>query len=312
MKVVIVYRRNEGTFEVIDHDVDDQQAEIQVQRLRAGKQEAYAIPQTSPHYSHPDQCDLCTRLATQFLTSLGGQQSGSRKTKAASLNLGGLGMAASVEEDTPAETISPPGKPRLRSTIPYLAGLTLLVIVFILLVGPLAPFAQRALSALSFNPAPTFVPPTAIITDMPASTKTVLFTETSSPAPVATATAANTPTSVPSSTWTQSPIPIKLTATQAAPTPTRTGCTPVDAITLNDVGKTMCVTGDIVRAYQQSGAAYIVFNDQRGTFYMVSYDIDWGVLLPEGCVQGSGEIKRLGNSPIMILNFRDQISACPK
>lgn len=312
MKVVIVYRRDEGAFEVIDHDVDDQQADNQVQHLRASKQEAYAIPQENPHYSHPDQCDLCTRLATQYLTSLEGQQASSRKTKVAPLNLGGLGMAASVEEEPEAETISPPSRTGLRRAFPYLAGITLLVVAFILLVGPLAPFAQKALSALSFNPAPTFIPPTAIVTNAPTQIMAVVMTATGSPTQTPEPTQTTAPTPLPSPTHIQSPAQIEPTPSEPAPPQPATDCTPASAVTLDDVGKTICVFGDIVRAYKQGVASYIIFNNQRSTFYMVSYDIDWGDLFPEGCVQGRGEIQRLSNSPIMVLNFRDQLSACPK
>ena len=160
--------------------------------------------------------------------------------------------------------------------------------------GPGKPGLEKALVALvklaatptaTLTPTPTALPPTATETPRPTATRR----------PPASATP------------TQSAPPAT-----ALPTETQeSDCRDYSTVTLEDVGQEMCVQGTVIRVIENQDNTLIVFSDQPGALYLVTYDVDW----PEGtigtCYQVSGEIEYLLNNPVVIFGYSDMPTECP-
>jgi len=210
-----------------------------------------------------------------------------------------------------------------------LVGLILLAsLIFFFTFGPGRPLAKKGLGLLSTrptrSPAPTAtlnytltpVGGVPIKPTLPASE--AVFTPgkpTSTVAVSAEASPTNKAGSIPSPTLkktatagptdTSTPLP---TSTQPSDIPA--DCIPVLSVTLEDVGKIMCVTGTVVFTTQKDTAFSIYFSFDEGYFRIVIYDrvpkdIDKGV-----CVKVTGEIKTLLGSPVMALGYHDVIEIC--
>jgi hypothetical protein len=81
-------------------------------------------------------------------------------------------------------------------------------------------------------------------------------------------------------------------------------------ISLADVGKTLCVVGQVSNISFDNIAYYISFGSKPGSFYIISYDIYFPDLRIGDCVYAEGEIKRLNNSPVMTLQPNDNLYKC--
>ena len=127
------------------------------------------------------------------------------------------------------------------------------------------------------------------------------------------------PTITPTVTLTATPWPTR-TATLMIPlyTPTITStstlesaCQDFSTITLEYVGQELCVQGTVLRVIENPGNTLIVFSDQPGALYLVTYDVLW----PEGtigaCYQVTGEIQRLLNNPVIIFGYNNLPTECP-
>ena len=51
--------------------------------------------------------------------------------------------------------------------------------------------------------------------------------------------------------------------------------------------------------------------DPADAFYYVSYDRVWEDLEEDTCVFATGEIRQLGNNPIMLLSYKVPLEYCP-
>ena len=212
--------------------------------------------------------------------------------------------------------------------------LGLLVLGWILFAGPGKPVMENLLtklservSALTGTPAaalenppsktPTAIPPTV-------TSKPVLPTKT--PIPVlASKTPASLTTESPSalplqiSSITPTPLPtftptVSSTATPKAsvlPTTSIVGCVPAASVSTIDVGKTLCVTGNVLRTETKPNSFLIILENPKDAFYFLSYDRKWEDLKKGECVFATGKILQLGYNPVMILDYKIPLEYCP-
>jgi len=193
-------------------------------------------------------------------------------------------------------------------------ALTLIVVLLVLggslylFVGPGQPLVKTAYKALQdlnspvsrATPFPT-VTPTITPTSTPTLTPTATYTPEPSPTPVTTFPELDTPT--PEITTT-----LVTSATPAGPG----DCVSALNVTLEDVGKTLCVSGVVLRVSPQGNEDYLIlFSDEKGKFYFVSYGYKWPVANPGACVMATGEVKKLLSSPVMVLTMKSPLQACP-
>lgn len=187
---------------------------------------------------------------------------------------------------------------RLFSPLRLALGLVFLLLVFLgwlFYAGPGRPVLEKLLVSLASWPTPT-------ITQVAALTPTpVISTATRIPVK---ASAILTPTSTHTLL-----IPSETPTVTITPAPDN-GCLDATSITLADVGKTVCVRGIILRVEQKPNGFLIVFSDQKGAFYWISYDLVWKQAKEGLCVQTSGEIKQLGNSPVLIFGYSNLPEVC--
>ncbi len=198
----------------------------------------------------------------------------------------------------------------LRSIVGILLGLVVIALILYLIAGPGRYSLQNSLASLAkITVTPTF---TATLTPNP-------------PTKTPTAPASPTPTVATSLTptvrVTRTPVIALVTApTRGAPTstsrwptpsPTEVGCYDVLAISLADVGKTLCVQGKVIETIDSPNAFMVVFSNKPGAFYWVSYDMDWSKAKLKSCYQITGKIERLANSPVLVFNYHNIPEACP-
>ncbi|MCD4751913.1 MAG: excalibur calcium-binding domain-containing protein [Anaerolineaceae bacterium] len=108
--------------------------------------------------------------------------------------------------------------------------------------------------------------------------------------------------------YTPSPSPARTNTTRL--TNTKPSCTSWSKISLSNVGQEICATGDVYRTWfdENQDAFFITFTNQDQAFYLVMYgnQIEG---LQNTCIQAKGEILKLGNDPIMVIDPH-QISQC--
>lgn len=95
-----------------------------------------------------------------------------------------------------------------------------------------------------------------------------------------------------------------ITNPTATRSPTAEPCLTWAEITLDDVGKTRCVYGVVLTAYTNDNIFYMTFSRKASDFYMVSYG-GWYEGVQGNCVLGKGEIKQIGQAPIMIIDEKN-------
>ena len=112
------------------------------------------------------------------------------------------------------------------------------------------------------------------------------------------------------------------TATRFHPRPTNTSilntlstsCKRWQDVALRNEGKNLCVTGIVRSAYNTEQAYFITFGNQPGDFYIISYEWIFPDVHSGVCVQATGEIKRLGSSPVIDIEYHDNLyirDQCP-
>jgi hypothetical protein len=120
-----------------------------------------------------------------------------------------------------------------------------------------------------------------------------------------TATATPPPSTVP-------PTPTPLAQATARPlAPTIPACLPAQDVSLTYVGKNLCITGTVKGVNTVNNVSYIRFDDNTGSFYLLLYGWTWKEARPGACVQASGEVKKLGSSPVIVLGQQAPYSICP-
>ena len=88
-------------------------------------------------------------------------------------------------------------------------------------------------------------------------------------------------------------------------------CPDWSTISLSDLGKTMCVQGNVNSAYTSSeGVYYITFNDNRDIFYALIYDFVYKDITRGECIRIYGLIEKLGHSPVIVIKDPDNLTDC--
>lgn len=162
-------------------------------------------------------------------------------------------------------------------------------------IGPGRPFLENSLLSLRdrYEQPTSTVRPTQIVQGsdatrvVPTQRSTPTITPTLGP-PTLTATLPQTPTS-----------------TEEDP------CKNAVDVSLDDVGSTLCVRGIITGMEEREVGYLIYFSDQRGVFYLVTYDLVWDEAEPGDCIQITGEIQLLGNTPVLVFGWNNLPEICP-
>jgi hypothetical protein len=119
------------------------------------------------------------------------------------------------------------------------------------------------------------------------------------------------PTFTQTGTSTASPAPTEtLAPTLTSPAPGESDCTLALAVTVDDVGKTLCVTGTVVFTMQTETTFSIYFSNDDGYFRIVIYDRIPTDIKKDVCIRVTGEIKILTGIPVIALGYHDVIDIC--
>lgn len=201
--------------------------------------------------------------------------------------------------------------------------LVLVVVAFsswICFFGPVAPlikqYLERSAGALplasAFTPTPTFKPEVTIprVEEISKAENLLKSQVTLTPSATASPSPSATPTETPTETIEPSPTPVPLPDT---PTPTSevAGCVPASEIKLSAVGSTLCVSGRVIRTIDKSAGFLIILIEDPNAFYFVAYDLKFENLQKKQCVYAIGEIRQLGNNPIMVVSYSVPLQYCP-
>jgi hypothetical protein len=217
---------------------------------------------------------------------------------------------------------------KIRKILAVVGGVILVGILIFLALGPGRPVLKKSLGAL--NKRPTKSPAAVAIVQQTATTtstapKTSLPTLAASLTPVkpsptsaaatTKATATKKPTNTLVLTQTEAPtaMPTDTATPELSPTAPALGpgdCLPALSVTLDDVGKTLCVTGTVVFTMQSGNAFSIYFSNKDGYFRIVVYDRVPKDIKKDVCVRVTGEIKVLTGIPVMALGYFDVIEIC--
>jgi len=223
-------------------------------------------------------------------------------------------------------------KKKLRRILALILGLLFIISLVFLALGPGKPVLKKGINLLNARPtrSPTIlvmlngtatptgetpVKPTtpaqeASLTRIKPSITSITPTElkpTKEPTTTSTRTIAPTPTEVPAVIPT---LIETLEPTATAILPGSTDCVQALSITMDDVGKTLCVTGTVVFTLQSETSFAIYFSNDDGYFRIVVYDRIYKNIKKGVCVKATGEIKTLTSIPVMALGYNDVIEIC--
>jgi hypothetical protein len=123
-----------------------------------------------------------------------------------------------------------------------------------------------------------------------------------------------TPTINPTVRPTSTPIKLISSPTRVPPTTTPTSsaaCREALIITLADVGQAICVQGIVIETVSSPNGFMVIFSNQKGAFYWVSYDLVWSKAKLDTCYQVKGTIRQIGNSPVLLFNYSNLPEECP-
>ena len=172
-------------------------------------------------------------------------------------------------------------------------------------IGPGRPGLEKKLVALvglarSYTqPTATLLPTDAPMQPIPSAT----FTPT---AVTIRPIASNTPTQAPFT-----PVQPSITVTVTPTATVESTCLDFSTITLDQIGEEVCVQGTVIEVIENLSDTLILFSYNQGSFYLVTYDVDW----PEGtigtCYQVTGEIQRLLSSPVIVFGYNNLPTECP-
>ena len=193
-------------------------------------------------------------------------------------------------------------RPRL---LAFGALLLLLALGWLLFMGPGRPALEGALARLAEN-----APPPAAPTAEPTTAAPPTFTVTP-PKPTATR---RPPTAMPTPTVLAIEATAGLSETAAlepSPTPDLSGCVDATTITLANVGQTLCVRGVVLRTQPLAAGFIVVFSDEEAAFYWITYDVVWAQNKNGQCLQTTGEILQLANTPVLVFNYSNLPEPCP-
>lgn len=196
-----------------------------------------------------------------------------------------------------------------------LIALLLLILIWYVVVGAGRPLLEQQL--ISLMPTTTNM----VLAMLPTSSPTAIFPL--DPSSIPSAFPRLRPTLTPYPVKTNRPSPsttITRTATQIRIPPSHTpsltpspelSCREATTITLADVGKTLCVQGSIVETREKSNSFLVIFSNEKGAFYWVSYDMVWSSAELKTCYQLEGTVRQLGNNPVMLFDYSNIPEVCP-
>lgn len=88
-----------------------------------------------------------------------------------------------------------------------------------------------------------------------------------------------------------------------------TGCLLWSEVNNSYADQEICVYGELAKAYSSEGASFMLFSDESGSFFLLAYN--WGDASLKGrCVQTTGVVGRLGASPVIVVEKREDIQFC--
>jgi hypothetical protein len=289
MKAILLYHPKDDSFEIYDHDMDDALAEALVDEFKAQDLTAFAIDQAEQHGVISGSCERCKRSGIEFLKRQK-TVSSSPPVELTVVPIGGaIGMVSAA---LPRQRLMAPLSQPALTKLVILAGILLLFAGAIFaFFGPLAPQVESFLLAIASTKIPTEPAPISIVIESPElPSATPAPTYTTTPRPAATLTAIIIP---------------------ASPTPEGSACLPVESVTLEQVGETVCITGTVIRSYEKDNIFFIIFAEKPDAFYMLSYDQVWSPAKPGVCVIATGEIKQLVGKPVMVFGYQNELEVCP-
>lgn len=188
------------------------------------------------------------------------------------------------------------------------AFIVLAAIVWLMFIGPGRPALEGALARLAdaaptatYTPQPTTPEPAAAVTKTPTATvpRPTATRRPVTPTPISTLAAAAT--GGPSETSTFVP----------SPTFDSSGCVDATTITSANVGQTLCVRGIVLYIQPQTTGFIVVFSDAQSAFYWITYDVVWTQDKTGQCLQTTGEIRQLGDRPVLVFNYGNMPQLCP-
>jgi len=213
-------------------------------------------------------------------------------------------------------------------------ALILLILGWFLFAGPGKPTMEKLLTKLSERVLEPTKNPLAVVENptvetrvaFPATITTTPLQVSKSTTPVIPSkTMTSTPTQkistqvLPTTSPTQSPVPVFTPTSTPTEIPTATiipttsilGCVTAASVSTADVGKTLCVTGNVLRTESNPNSFLIILENPKDAFYFLSYDRKWEDLEEGKCVFATGKILQLGNNPVMILDYKIPLEYCP-
>ena len=186
----------------------------------------------------------------------------------------------------------------LKVAVGILLGLVIIGWILFTIAGPGRPILERNLASLAKKE----ITPTQNVTP------SLMPVANTSQQP------SNTPSSSPTSPPTNTPVVknfVSPTPVPPTPTPTPTSdCRDVMTITLADVGQTSCVQGIVIDTVTTQDYFMVIFSDQRGALYLVSYDMVWSEAKLNTCYRAYGTIEQIGNSPVILFNLSNLPQVC--
>ena len=188
-----------------------------------------------------------------------------------------------------------------RKLLAVLGFIILLALGWFLYAGPGRPALEQVLSGI-INQPKTVLPatPTPVISTevaaVPTNTVRVVHTPTRISLPLPSATA-----SVIQDTPTSEVLPSETPSSD---------CVDVLTITLEDVGKTLCVRGVILNFEERTSGFLIAFSNQEGAMFWVSYDLVWLPAKEGLCVEVTGEVMQIANSPVIVFGYHNLPVIC--
>jgi hypothetical protein len=80
---------------------------------------------------------------------------------------------------------------------------------------------------------------------------------------------------------------------------------------LADVGQTLCVQGTVIKTKANPTDFMVVFSNEKGAFYWVTYDLIWSQGELDTCYRIKGTIGKIANSPVLVFGYSNLPELCP-
>jgi hypothetical protein len=196
----------------------------------------------------------------------------------------------------------------IRVIVGVLLGVVIMIFILFIGVGPGRPILEQGLLGLAgkeITPTYTSTATPVSLTITPVQPIKTALPATQTPAQTRTATITQLPTLTPV-VVVASPTKDSRTAT-----PTNPGCRDVLSVTLADVGQTLCVKGTVKETIDHPSGFMVIFSNQPGAFYWISYDMIWSKAKVGTCYQVTGKIYQISNGPILVFNYHNIPEVCP-